>query len=348
MAFVGNLIMTNYKNKSNRRVTLADVANAAGVSMMTVSRVVNNKPGISAETHKRIMNLVKELGYRPNQIARSLATDHTKTIGVVVPDNTNPFFAQIAYGIEDEAYDQDYAIFLINTKEDAKRELRALDTLWQKDVDGLILCSSRLGKKELEVQIRNFSAVVLLNRDLDKDLTNTTTINIDDKLGAELAIDHLLKNNRMQIAHIRGPENSTSANRRMEGYQRALNEANISFNPELTISCFPDINGGRRAATILLQRNMEIDGIYAYNDLVAVGAVQICQEYGKHVPEDIAVVGVDDSPIATLIRPKLTTLHIDLKQTGKLAMQILLKRVEENASPENILLDPELYLRESA
>lgn len=340
--------MTEIKNQSNKRVTLADVAEAAGVSMMTVSRVVNNKPGIGEETQKRIMNVVKELGYRPNQIARSLATDRTKTVGLVVPDNTNPFFAQIAFGIEDEAFEQDYAIFLVNTKEDPKRELSALDSLWQKDIDGLILCSSRLGNEEFENQIRNFPAVVLLNRDLQKNLRNTTSIKVNDSLGAKLAIEYLINQKRRHIAHIRGPKNSNSAERRLLGYYEALEAVNFPVNNELVTNCFPDINGGRRAATILLQREPKIDGIYAFNDLVAIGAIQICQEYGKRVPEDIAVVGVDDNLLASIIRPKLTTLHIDLKQIGKLAMQTLLKRIEYDASPDNILIDPELIIRESA
>ncbi len=127
----------------NRRPTLSDIAKAANVSLMTVSRAINGKPGVSEDLRLSLMSLAEEMGYRPNQIARGLATSRTATIGLVVPDNTNPFFAQIARGVEDTAFSQAYNIFLVNTVEDPVRERAALDSLWQKDIDGLILCSSR-------------------------------------------------------------------------------------------------------------------------------------------------------------------------------------------------------------
>lgn len=328
--------------------TLADIAKAAGVSLMTVSRAINHKPGVGDEMRQRILLLAGEMGYRPNQIARGLATNRTTTVGLVVPDNTNPFFAQIARGVEAVAYEQSYNIFLLNTAEDPGREIAALDSLWQKDIDGVILCSSRLGIHDLEGQVDRFPAVILLNRELTQSFPNTVTININDRHGAQLAVQHFLGQGRRKIASINGPAHSLSAHRRLEGYRAALKAAGFSLDPLLEECCAPDTEGGRAAAAALLERRPDIEAIFAFNDLVAVGAMQVCQEAGRKVPEDIAIIGSDDIPLATIIRPQLTTLHVNLGQIGSLAMRSLLDIIAGTASLPAILIEPELTIRDSA
>ncbi|MEA4907759.1 MAG: LacI family transcriptional regulator [Chloroflexi bacterium] len=330
------------------RATLSDVARIAGVTMMTVSRVINNKPGVSAEMRQKILDIAREIDYRPNQIARGLATNQTTTVGLVVPDNTNPFFAQIARGVEDHAYERGYNIFLINTAEDTTRELRALDSLWEKDVDGLILCSSRLPNSRLEKQIERFSATVLLNRELKTPMPGTITINLNDQNTAHLAVSHFLSSGRRCIAHISGPSNSNSAQKRLEGFKAALKAANLPYDASLVESSPPDTESGHTAAGNLLAAHPEIDAIFAFNDLVAMGALQYCLEIGKQVPQDIAIMGVDDIPLASIVRPKLTTLHFNQNYIGRLAMRTLLEIVAGEASPASIRIEPELYVRESA
>lgn len=336
-----------------KRPTLADVAHATGVSLMTVSRAINGKPGVSDELRRTILERAEELGYRPNLIARGLVTKSTGTLGLVVPDNTNPFFAQIARGVEDAAYQKQYSIFLVNTAEDPEREKAALDSLWEKDVDGLILCSSRLPGAALEKQIRRFAAAVLLNRELKRPLPHSTTINVNDRRGAQLAVAHFVQHGRRHIAYLCGPQNSLSAKRRLEGYRSALSEAGIAFDP-LMVECSapggraPDTEGGRIAAAALLARKPKTDAIYAFNDLVAVGALQTVEETGRRVPEDVAVIGVDDIPLATIIRPQLTTLHIDLRHVGRLAMRTLLDTLQGGSSATAIQIEPELVVRQSA
>lgn len=331
-----------------RRPTITDIAKAAGVSLMTVSRAINNKPGVSKAVRENILALVEEMGYQPNQIARGLATNLTATVGLVVPDNTNPFFAQIARGVEDTAYEQDYNIFLVNTVENPDRESAALDSLLQKGIDGLILCSSRLSPDELVEQLARFPAVVLLNRELKKPLTNVITINVNDQRGARLAVNHFLELGRKNIAYIDGPSRSLSAQRRLEGYQLALDAANLPFNPQMVERCAPDTEGGRVAAGALLARRPDIDAIYAFNDLVAVGAIQVAEEAGKKVPDDIAIIGVDGIPLATIIRPQLTTLQVNLRHIGRMAMRSLLDSIEGGNSPTAIQIEPELVVRYSA
>ena len=331
-----------------KRTTLADIARSAGVSLMTVSRAVNNKPGISEELRGKILAMAEEVGYQPSHIARSLATNRTCTIGLVVPDNINPFFAQIARGVEDVAYENGYNIFLVNTAEILDREVAAHNSLWQKSIDGVILCSSRLPAEELETQTQRFPAAVLLNRELSSPLPKTVTINVNDLRGAQLAMQHFVNQGRSRIAYINGPATSTSARRRLDGYRAGLKTFDLPFDAQIVESCFPNTECGREATSLLLARRPDIDAIYAFNDLIAVGAMQICLEAGKHVPGDVAIIGVDDIPLATIIRPQLTTLHVNLSHIGRLAMHALLEIIEGDASPSAIRIEPELYVRDSA
>lgn len=331
-----------------KRTTLADIAKAANVSMMTVSRAINNKPGLSNELRQHILSLVEEMGYRPNTFARGLATSQTTTIGLVVPDNTNPFFAQIARGVEDAAFENLYNIFLVNTNEDAARETAALETLWQKGIDGVILCSSRLSGQALEYQVQRFPAIVLVNRELKQPHANLITINVNDHRSAQRVLQHFMGLDRRVIAYIGGPANSFSNQRRLEGYKNGLRSAEIPYSPQLVMSTQPTTEGGREAAAILLRHRPEVNAIFAYNDLVAVGAMQMCQELGKKVPEDVAIIGVDDIPLATIIRPQLTTMHVPLAHIGRLAMRALIDLIAGEGGSAAYQIEPELFIRDSA
>jgi len=332
------------------RVTLADVADVAGVSIMSVSRVVNNKPGVGDETRKRILSLVKEMGYVPNSLARGLVTQETKAVGLIVPDNNNPFFAQIARGVEDEAYEQGYSIFLMNSVENTTREEHALDTLFENNIDGLISCSSRLSSKKLEEHLKHFLSVVMFNRECKAKLPNVTQINVDDEWGATVAVNYLVDQGRCTIAHISGPANSISAKRRLKGFEEALKKGGCHQNLKSNIiyDAKPTYEGGRRAMLNLLEVGHNIDAVYAFNDLVAVGVLQICKEHGIKVPDDIAIIGVDGAFIGTVVNPKLTTLKIDLAEVGRLIMQTLLRNMNKQNVTRSIMLHPELVVRGSA
>src|SRR3972149_1426392 len=331
-----------------KRTTLADIAKAARVSMMTVSRAINNKPGLSDELRQHILDLAEEMGYRPNTFARGLATQQTTTIGLVVPDITNPFFAQIARGVEDAAFENQYNIFLVNTNEDDVREAAVLDTLWQKGIDGVIICSSRLSEEALEYQIQRFPAIVLVNRELKTSQSNLITINVNDHRSAQRVLQNFKDLGRKKIAYLGGPENSFSNQRRLEGYKAGLISADIPFNAQLLENAQPTTEGGRAAAAALLKRLPEVDAIFAFNDLVAVGAMQVCQEMGKRVPEDVAIIGVDDIPLATIIRPQLTTMHVALTHIGRLALRALLDIINGEGLPAAYQIELELFIRDSA
>jgi len=330
-----------------RRVTMHDVAHTAGVSLMTVSRVVNNKDDVSQITRDRVMDVIEQLNYRPSSIARGLATQRTGTLGVVIPDISNPFFASIVRSAEEEAYAKGYSVFLGNTNEDPERELAVLQSLEDKHVDGLILCSSRLEDDTLFEILEHFPTTVLAFRERKDAKVGAFTV--DDVFGGQVAIEHLLKSGHRNIGLISGPPISLSSFGRLKGYQAALQAADIPFNDHWIRHCHPDVEGGQETAFELLKNYREITALFCHNDLVAIGAIQACAELGLRIPNDIAIIGYDDIRLAALVSPPLTTLHVPRAEIGTKSMQMLLEQIEiETAAPKEVHLKPELIVRASA
>jgi LacI family transcriptional regulator len=334
---------------TKKRITIADVASAAGVSLMTVSRAINGRDGINEETRQRILKIAAGLGYRPSQIARGLVTHQSATLGLVMPDVANPFFAQIARGAEEIAYQHNYSLFLINTGEDSKREIDALNSLLEKEIDGAVLCSSRLSQQEMMTFLELLPAAVLVNRELKLPNNRVATLNVDDCSGTQSSLDYLVSKDRKNIALLAGPQFSVSGQRRVEGYHSGLHKHHLPIKPEYNISCAPTTQGGNEAALLMFHNNPEVDAVIAFNDLVAVGVMRACQQTARRVPEDVAVIGADDIPLAALTSPSLTTLHVDMTAIGENAMQALLHLIdspEENA--QKIVVQPKLLIRQSA
>lgn len=358
----------------NGRVTIEDVASAAGVSRQTVSRVLNDKSDVSPETRQRILQIIAELGYRPSRIARGLATARMGTFGLVLPDVANPFFAEVARGAEDLARERDASLFLCNTDENPQRELAALQSLDVQHVDGIILCSPRLADEELHRQIPRLPPLVLVNHRLDagrrpqaQDQTGLSGLStedrpqrrglvgavlIDDAAGAAAAVRHLWRQGHRTIGLLAGPAISHSARRRIQGYEAALAELGGTLNADWIRHCSASVKGGLETAKALLTQHANLTALLAYNDLVAAGALQACQALGLRVPEDVAVVGFDDIEMASFVTPPLTTLHVSARLLGQEAMGLLLRYLDApaNATEEcsEIIVQPELIVRGSA
>lgn len=333
------------------RITLADVAREAGVSMMTVSRAVNNKEGVSQETRQAIEEVIKRIGYRPNIIARGLATQRTGTLGLVVPDISNPFFSEVARGVEKTASAQNYSVLVCNTEEDPERELDLLELLSEKWVDGLVLCSSRLEQQKLKSVLVRFPAAILVNRQLKSmNIRNTVgSVLIDDKAGGRMATNHLIESGHKVIGFLSGPSISQSSHWRTEGYRQALAAADLPYRQDLVLPCSPTVAGGQQAASDLLEKYPEITALFCYNDLVAVGAIQACVEVGRAIPNDLAIVGYDDIMLAPLVTPPLTTCRVAREELGSLAAGLLLERLGGCTEDcEKRILQPELIIRASA
>ena len=331
---------------SRRRVTIDDVARLAGVSHQTVSRVINNKPYVSPDTRQRVQRIITETGYRPSPIARSLVTARTATIGLVVPDISNPYFSAIARGVEQVAYAHNYSVLLCNTGEDASRELEVLRTLDERYVDGVITCGLRQEDTSLQQALAHFRATVMVNRRFANNAV--PAIVVDDVLGGYLATKHLLSLGHTNIGYIAGPTNSYSGVRRLQGYEEALVEAGINRKPGWSQHCLPTVVGGETATRTLLANNPELSALFCYNDLVAVGVLRDCTAQGRRVPEDIAIVGYDDIMLATLVSPPLTTCHVPRVEIGSRAVSMLLSYINDKVDKfDEILVTPELVIRAS-
>ena len=330
---------------TQKTVTIADVAKKAGVSTMTVSRAINNKGEITEATRQKVLQVAAELSYRPSRIARSLVTRKTMQIGLVVPDITNPFFSQIALGAQNAAWEAGYNLLLLNTMEDLEREEAILDLLEESQVDGVILCSPRLLEAQLENQLTKQAATVLINRPIASEVVGL--IHIADEAGAAQAIKHLISGGRKRIALLSGPPHSFSGKNRQKGYVKALEQAGLPVDPTLQCPCDPTPEGGMLADS-LLEKHPEIDALFCYNDLVAVGALQACTALGKRVPQDVAIVGVDDIPVANLINPRLTTLKTPKYEIGLTAVELLLQRLRGQTEQSVKFFKQQLVVRKSA
>lgn len=329
------------------RATMADVAREAKVSVMTVSRVVNDKGEISPATRRRVLEVIERLGYRPSAIARGLATSRTGTLGLVVPDIANPFFSDIARGVEEKAYAAGYNVFLCSTYEDTDRETQVLQSLEEKRIDGLVLCSSRLEDDTLRRMLAGFPAVALINRSLagyDADV-----VRVDSKVGGRLATRFLLEAGHSAVGFLTGPATSVDGRLRVEGYHAALEAAGVPRDPGLERACASNVAGGREAALEFLASKAELTALLCYNDLVAIGALLACSDLGLRVPADLAVVGFDDIALAAWVSPTLTTCGSPRFDVGTQAMQLLLDRIGDGTDErQEIVVQPELVIRSSA
>ncbi len=325
---------------------MADVAREAGVSLMTVSRALNDKDGISEVTRERIQEVIVRLGYRPSSIARGLVTKRTGTIGLVVPDNSNPYFSEVARGVEHTAYANNYSVFLCNTEEDPQREKEVLHSLAEKYVDGLVLCSSRLTEDDLRDCLQDFSAQVLLNRLFTS--STAAMVLAHDEQGARLAIHHLLERGHRLIGNLAGPERSYGGLMRVQGYMGALHDAGVSYEPGWIQHCAPTVDASQQAAAELLTRHPELTALVCFNDLVAVGALKACRTLGIAVPDHLAIVGFDDIPLASMVTPALTTIHVQRYEMGRLAGETLIRQIRGEKERSVHLLPVTLIVRDSA
>lgn len=331
--------------RSPDKVTLADVAAEAGVSMMTVSRVVNDRPGVGDATRRRVRRAIDTLGYRPNIVARGLKASRSHTLGLLVPDITNPYFPEIVRGAEDVAFDAGYTVLLNNVIEDTGREAAALQAFEDRRVDGVIACSPRLPEERLHQLLRRHDAAVVINRRAPADVAGS--VRVDHEHGARIAVRHLLDVGCRRIAMLSGPPSSHAGHERRAGLDAELGQRGTTLCEDDVEPGAPTVDGGARAAAALLARRPDLDGLLCFNDLVAAGAMQALADAGRRVAEDVAVIGYDDIPFARMFTPSLTTLHVPTYELGVHAMRMLLARMDGRQRSVGIVVQPELVARDS-
>lgn len=329
------------------RVTIQDIARAVGVSNQTVSRVLNHKPDVSVETRERIESMIEELGYRPSDLARGLRNKNTRTIGLVVPDSANPFFAEIAKGVENGGFAAGYSVILCNSAQDKARELEHLELLRAKGIDGIIFIATSTDIGHIGPLVEAGIPVALFYREAPG--LSVDTFAIDNRLAGVLATQHLLDLGHRQIACIRPRSDLTPSGQRVIGYCAALNAAGIAPSSRLMPRGDNLIESGARAAIELLDSGEPFSAIFASNDAMAIGALRALRDRGLRVPNDISLVGIDDILLASFVDPPLTTVAQDKQVAGERAVASLIERIEGRytGGRRETLLDIQLMVRRS-
>jgi LacI family transcriptional regulator len=326
--------------------TMNDVASHANVSIATVSHVINGTRFVSAERVERVHLAMSELGYTPDATARSLRIGRTDTIGLVVPDNSNPFFAALARWIEEAGFESGYTTVLANSNERPDREHRYVSTLVSKRVDGLILSPSRGDHGTLTrlLQSANIPVVVV---DRDAALPNADVVLYDNEGGSIDATRYLLELGHTRIGFVAGPSDASSATDRANGFRKAIAEAGLPEQP--VVEADFHFTGGREATGRLLDRGADVTALFAANDLMAAGALRELQGRGLRVPEDVSVIGFDDAPLAEMVFPALTTMRQPLQDMAHTAVSLLLSRVTsgDGGAPVRKVLSTSLVIRDT-
>ncbi len=326
--------------------TIREVAESAGVSYATVSHVINNTRLVSPETRERVVAAMDALHYRPNALARSLRQGKTNTIGLVLPDSANPFFAEISRSIEDAAFKKGYSVFLCNTELDTQRELFYVDVLSKKQVDGIIFVAAGDQADSVDFLLRRSMPLVMVDRNVPT--VEADAVLTDNQLGGFLATQHLLELGHTRIACIAGPSSITPSAERIIGYRQALEQAGISYDENLIVRGDYHAQSGMDITHSLLTMTPRPTAIFALNDLMAIGALRAATEAGYLIPDDIAIVGYDDLEIARFTNPPLTTIAQPKKEIGRQAVHLLVDRMSEKSRPPSrLVLPPELIVRRS-
>jgi LacI family transcriptional regulator len=326
--------------------TIREVAESAGVSYATVSHVINNTRVVSQETRNRVLAAMTKLNYRPNALARSLRQGRTNTMGLVLPDSANPFFAEISRSIEDEAFKKGYSVILCNTELDTQRELFYVDVLSKKQVDGIIFVAAGDQADSLDFLLRENMPVVMIDRDIPN--VEVDAVLTDNQLGGFLATRHLIEIGHKHIACIAGPSSITPSAERIIGYRRALEQAGLPYDETLILRGDYHAQSGMEIAHSILKLEPRPTAIFAMNDLMALGALRAAAEAGYSVPKDLAVVGYDDLELAHFTNPPLTTIAQPKKQIGARAIDLLVERIaHKDRPPSRLVLPPELIVRRS-
>lgn len=327
-------------------VTLRDIAKISGFSKSTVSRALRNVANVNPKMKRKIQEVAQRLEYTPNAIARSLRFRRTTTIGVIITDICNPFFAIVVRGIEDAARKKGYQIILCNTDEEYQREKEALKTLMEKRVDGLLIVPTQKNIETLLDLKKQRIPFVLIGRHFD--LFDTDHVVTNDIKGAYLATKHLIKKGYRDILFINGPSWISSARERMGGYKKALEDHNIRFCSQLVKEGYLDVRDGYRVMTNVISSKIQFNAVFAYNDLIAFGAMKALKEKQFKIPEQVAVVGYDDIDLGFAPEPSLTSVHIPKYMLGTEAVALLYKKINgEVSGPQKVVLHSKLIIRQS-
>ena len=327
--------------------TIRDVADLAEVSINTVSRALNGKPDVHPTTRAAVLEAARQLNYVPNRLARRLRTDRTGVFGVIVADISNPFFAMVVKGMGDAVRDLECSLILQDSGEALERELEAIHVMRSEHVDSILITPTRFRDGSVDALRSTGVPFVLVGRTFGD--AETDHVAPDDEQVGRLATSHLLDRGHRRIALINGPENNSSAHGRRSGYLAALAERGATSSPDLQRSEALTLEDGRRFALELLTQTAERPtAVFAFSDLVALGAVQAIREMGMTIPDDVAIVGCDDIPFGACLEVPLTSVRIPTHAMGREAVAIADRRLSGDRTAAQVKMPVELIVRDSS
>ncbi|GAB4029899.1 LacI family DNA-binding transcriptional regulator [Spirosoma gilvum] len=332
------------------QTTIIDIARELGISKSTVSRALTGHPNVNAKTRQRVLEMASQVDYQRNQLAISLLTNRTSTVGIIVPEFISFFFPKVIIGAQEELAQSGYNVVICHSNESYETEVTNAKALLASRVDGLIVSHTKETRNFDHFRIfqRKGIPVVFFNRVCeDMDVSKVT---VDDYNGAFQAVDHLIKTGRRRIAHLAGPDTLTNSRSRLNGYRDALTQNGLSIDPELIISYDLNLDKANIYVNHLLNLPNPPDALFTINDPTALEALNVAKNRGIRVPDELAIVGFSDDPISALIEPGLTTIAQPVDELGKQAARLLIKQLqadEERPISESVVLPTRLIIRGS-
>jgi LacI family transcriptional regulator len=327
--------------------TIKDVARESGLNISTVSRALNNGYGVNDQTREHVIAVAARLNYRPNRIARGLVTGRSHSLGLIVSDIRNPFFGEVARGAEDAARAGSCDLVLCNSDLDAEKQMKYVQSLLEKRIDGIMMNSVSMLSREQQAQLAGSGVpIVLLNRPASNH--TFSTVCADNESGGALAAQYLLGLGHRKIAHLTGPRQHGNLSDRTRGFVRALQSAENPVQPIVRHGKF-NFDGGTELTRKLLDEHPDVTAIFAANDVMAFGVVQAALDRGLRIPEDLSLIGFDNIEFSVIVNPPLTTIHQPKYEMGYAAVDILLRLAHNKGKqmPEHRRLGVELIERQS-
>jgi len=317
---------------ASRSATIRDVAAKAGVSTATVSRALRGHASVDPDTRRRVEDAARSLRYRPSSVARSLKLRHTDTLGLIVTDIENPFFPQVIRAVEDAARGHGYAVVLADGRREPEREIRSLENLAERQVDGLLIASSALTERHRAWIAERPSPVVIING--ESRLPSVPAVLSDNVAGGRLVAEHLIGLGHRRMTYLAAPAGlNVAVSERLRGVRSVLRGTDIPAGSLDRVDGDGGVEGGEQAARLALQRRPETTALICYNDLTAVGALRALRSLDRRVPEDVSVVGFDDIELAPYVVPALTTVRQDVAAMAAWAVETLLALIADASSP---------------
>lgn len=330
------------------RVTIREVAREAGVSISTASRALNHKGDITSETRTSIVEAARKLGYTPSSVARALVLGRTRTLGVVVTDNTSPVYAQALRGVQEVATREGFGLLFCNSADSQDQALQCLTMLTSKQVDGVMLAPVQTDRRDIDLLERDGVPFIFLLRHFPE-IAHVDHVITDNVEGGRLVTEHLLDQGHVRVGHIGGPAHTSTGQGRLTGYRQALEARGIPYAADLVIHASYSVAGGSEAARRLLDRVDRPSAIFAATDVQAVGVFRAARDLALRVPEDVALAGGDDIELSEYLEVPLTTFHQPAREIGALAAEILISKIAGEIQPvRQVVIRPALVVRWSS